>query len=274
MSDILSAALAYARIGWPVLPLQPRGKRPILPDWPNAASTDPAVIRGWWDATPDANVGVATGPRSGLAVLDVDPRSGGTASLTELETRVGVLPGTAMVVTGSDGLHMYYRHPGVAVTSRAHSLGRGLDVKADGGQVVAPPSVHPCGHRYAWCGHVAGLLAGDVAGYLAPWPTGKLTPAAREPNVIHLAPERVRRGGPDAALVGLVDVVLRAPAGERNSALHWAACRAGEHVAAGRLVDEVAADALLAAGQAAGLGDREISATIRSGMRQALGAAR
>ncbi|MEX5711981.1 bifunctional DNA primase/polymerase [Parafrankia sp. FMc6] len=178
---MLGAALRYARIGWPVVPLLPRGKRPILPDWTNAASTDRDVIRGWWARWPDANVGIATGPRSGLAVLDLDPRSGGAESLTELETRVGLLPGTAMVVTGSDGVHFYYRHPGTKVVSRAHSLGRGLDVKADGGQVVAPPSVHPNGSRYAWSGNVDGLLAGDIAGYLAPWPTSRLTPAEPEP---------------------------------------------------------------------------------------------
>ncbi|MEX5632139.1 bifunctional DNA primase/polymerase [Parafrankia sp. FMc2] len=180
--ELLGAALRYARLGWPVVPLLPRGKRPILPDWTNAASTDRDVIRGWWARWPDANVGIATGPRSGLAVLDLDPRSGGAESLTELETRVGLLPGTAMVVTGSDGVHFYYRHPGVKVTSRAHSLGRGLDVKADGGQVVAPPSIHPTGQRYVWSGNVDGLFAGDVAGFVAPWPTSQLTPAEPAPT--------------------------------------------------------------------------------------------
>lgn len=275
--DLLAAALGYACLGWPVVPLLPRGKRPILPDWTNAASTDPDVIRGWWDRWSDANVGIVTGPRSGLAVLDLDPRSGGASSLSELESRVGVLPGTAMVVTGSDGVHFYFRHPGAKVTSRAHSLGRGLDVKADGGQVVAPPSVHPNGNRYAWCGDARGLPAGDVDGYLAPWPVTQLSPVEQAPRVVNLVEHRVsreRRTGSRDPLAGLLDVVLRAQEGDRNNALHWAACRAGEHIAAGRLGDLVAADALLIAGRKVGLSEREIATTIVSGMRRGLGATR
>ncbi|WP_054564678.1 bifunctional DNA primase/polymerase [Frankia sp. R43] len=271
---LLGAALRYARLDWPVVPLEPRGKRPILPDWTNTASTDPDVIRRWWARRPDANVGIVTGPRSGLAVLDLDPRSGGAESLAELETRVGALPGTAVVVTGSDGIHFYYRRPGAKVTSRAHSFGSGLDVKADGGQVVAPPSIHPNGQRYAWCGDVSGLLAGDIAGFLAPWPAGQLAPAdPAVPPVVRLTEHRVereRRTGSRDPLVGLVDVVLRAREGDRNNALHWAACRAGEHIAAGRLGDLVAADALLTAGRQVGLLDREVAATITSGMRRGL----
>jgi len=279
---ILAASLAYAALGWPVLPVQPRGKRPILRDWPAAASTDPATIRAWWEQWPDANVGVVTGPRSGLAVLDIDPRAGGNASLAELEARVGVLPGTALVVTGSNGSHLYFRHPGEHITSRAHSLGRGLDVKADGGQVIAPPSVHPCGCRYAWCGNVAGMLAaGDVDGYLAPWPTAQLARAAAPPAdagaaaalgpfvVVPPARPPRRTGGsasPDAPLLGLVKAVLAGREGERNQLLHWASCRVGEHIAAGRM-DEIAVDALAEAARRSGLDEREITGTIRSGLR-------
>ncbi|MCM3886648.1 bifunctional DNA primase/polymerase [Frankia sp. R82] len=279
-TTIPAAALAYARVGWPVHPLQPGGKRPLLPDWPAAATTEPETIRSWWSRWPTANVGIVTGVRSALAVLDIDPRAGGTGSLAELEARVGVLPGSAMVVTGSGGAHLYYRHPGAHVTSRAHSLGPGLDVKGDGGQVVAPPSVHPCGHRYAWCGDVAALLAGDLDGHLAPWPDAQLAVAAPPrrsgpPATAMLGPftvvpparARGRRGGPDAVLVGLVDVVLAASEGERNGRLFWAACRAGEHIARGEMNGALAVAALADAARQVGLGDREIDGTLRSAMR-------
>ncbi len=176
MTAVLDAALAYAAHRWPVLPVD--GKRPVLPNWPAAASTDPHVIRGWWKRLPDANVGIVTGPRSGLAALDVDPRSGGTESLAELvEERVGVLPGTVQSLTGGNGLHYVYAYPGTPLKSRAHSLGPGLDIKADGGMIVAPPSVHPeTGRRYEWFG---GVWDHGVA----PWPAEQLR-AATEPHPV------------------------------------------------------------------------------------------
>ena len=122
----LAAALAYAEHGWRVLPVQ--GKVPLLPAWSRpdgsgAASTDPDTIRAWWTRWPAANVGVATGPASNLAVLDIDPRSGGNESFAALEERVGPLPGTVTSLTGGGGLHLLFAHPGRKVNSRARSLG-------------------------------------------------------------------------------------------------------------------------------------------------------
>lgn len=261
MSAVLEAALAYAAHGWPVLPVV--GKRPSLPDWPSAATTDFATIRGWWAARPTLNVGVLTGPRSGLAVVDVDPRHGGTDSLAVLEERIGVLPGTVVSLTGGGGLHLLYAHPGVKVTSSAHRLGRGLDVKADGGMIVAPPSVHPeTGRPYAWLGEVW-----DRG--LAPWPKALLpadeprpTPRTFLRPVVH----DQGAGHVERRLAGLVQVVMDAVQGDRNNRLHWAACRGAEMVAAGTPL-AVVAEALLLAADAVGLSHQEATATIRSGLR-------
>ena len=262
MSAVLAAALEYAEHGWPVLPVE--GKRPSLPDWPNAASCDPAVIARWWHERPGLNVGLVTGPRSGLAVLDVDPRSGGTDSLGALERRVGLLPATVQSLTGGGGLHLLYAHPGHKVSSSAHQLGPGLDVKADGGMIVAPPSVHPgTGRAYRWFGDV-------WRDPLASWP------AVLRP-VVRAVPEPVQRprmgsveASPRRRLEGLVQTVMDACQGERNSRLHWAACRGGEMVAAGQVDRGVVGDALLLAAQAVGLGELEAVATIRSGLGSTL----
>ena len=151
MSGIVSVALTYAEKGWSVVPLN--GKIPILNDWPTRASTDPDQIQAWWGQTPTANVGIATGARSNLLVLDVDPDKGGDESLHALESRYGPLPETIEVVTGNGGRHLYFQYPGYPIASSAGKLGPGLDIRADGGQVVAPPSIHPVtGRSYEWEG--------------------------------------------------------------------------------------------------------------------------
>jgi hypothetical protein len=76
------------------------------------ASTDPAVIRAWWDRWPWANVGLATGACSGLVVIDVDPASGGSESLSRLQSLMGSLPVTLTASTGGGGLHLVFAHPG------------------------------------------------------------------------------------------------------------------------------------------------------------------
>ncbi|THJ19723.1 bifunctional DNA primase/polymerase, partial [Candidatus Frankia alpina] len=79
------AALYYAGLGWPVVPVAPPGaavarpgKQPLVRDWPAAASTAVGQIQDWWERWPDANIGIVTGPRSGLGILDLDVDKGGT----------------------------------------------------------------------------------------------------------------------------------------------------------------------------------------------------
>lgn len=144
--DVLAAALAYVTADLPVLPLD--GKVPRNHGGLTNASTDPAVVAEWWRRWPDANVGIRTGAESGLIVLDVDVPAG-TKALAELERKHGKLI-TARVLTGSGGWHHYFRHPDRPVRNSAGSLGDGLDLRGDGGYVVAPPSVHESGNRYKW----------------------------------------------------------------------------------------------------------------------------
>ena len=146
----LEAALGYLRRGWSAIPIEPRGKRPLVAwlEFQDRLAT-PAELEEWIARWPEANVGIVTGRVSGLVVLDVDPAHGGAQSLARLESAHGPLPATLEVLTGGGGRHLYFAHPGGRVGNRV-GLHAGIDLRGDGGCVVAPPSVHPSGRRYAW----------------------------------------------------------------------------------------------------------------------------
>ena len=138
---LLKAALAYAKRGVPVFPCEPGAKRPLTHNGHWDATTDPRAIERWWKRWPTANVGVPTGKKSGLAVLDVDLGSDGPKSLAKLEGASVPAPKTIRVRTGGGGTHIYFRYPGdVEIRNSAGLLGSGLDVRGEGGYVVVPPS--------------------------------------------------------------------------------------------------------------------------------------
>ena len=164
--DMRSIALAYAQAGYRVFPIHTirngactcggaRGCKPakhpigsLVPRGLLDASTDPTMLNSWWDKIPDANIGIATGAASNLVVLDVDGPTG-EATLANIEHRHATLPATWQVKTGK-GRHLYFRYP--KEVAKVKSVARqklGLDVRADGGYVLAPPSIHASGHRYA-----------------------------------------------------------------------------------------------------------------------------
>jgi hypothetical protein len=146
----VDAALIYAARGWHVVPCAEHGKKPLIIEWQKRAATNEKTIREWWRKWPDANIGIATGAASGFVVLDIDPRHGGDASLTELVEQHGELPPTMRAATGGGGQHLLFAHPGVAIKNSSSLLGEGLDVRGDGGQIIAPPSLHESGRVYEW----------------------------------------------------------------------------------------------------------------------------
>jgi hypothetical protein len=124
------------------------GKHPRTRHGVNDASLDLSQVHDWWTRTPNANVGIATGKVSGIFVLDVDPRNGGDESLGALVELHGPLPQTVRCKTGGGGEHYYFTYePGLACKA---SFMPGLDIKSDGGYVVAPPSGHASGGKYEW----------------------------------------------------------------------------------------------------------------------------
>lgn len=150
---LLEWALYYANLGWRVLPLGEGSdaKKPRIRAWQDDATEDVATITAWWSDWPNAGIGLATGEGSGFDVLDVDGDVG-AASLAELVARHDLLLETMEVSTGR-GRHLYFQHhPGLR--NSAGKLAPGLDVRGDGGYVVAPPTLHPSGTRYTVGGSV------------------------------------------------------------------------------------------------------------------------
>lgn len=148
--DTREAALAYLALGWSVIPLRPGTKRPIA-GWLDFQQRLPtrSEIAAWFRDFPSANVAIVTGALSALVVLDVDAGHGGAESLARLEADHVRLPPTMEAITGSGGRHLYFTHPGGILHNRA-GFEPGLDLRGDGGYVVAPPSLHPNGTAYRW----------------------------------------------------------------------------------------------------------------------------
>lgn len=142
---MIETVLDHIRHGWFVFPCKSRGKKPLTPHGFKDATNDPAKARKFWDQFPDANVGIDCGA-SNLAAIDIDPRNGG--SLDGLTRMFGPIPQTATVKTGGGGLHLYFSTNGLKV--RCRKLAKGIELKADGGYVIAPPSIHKSGKPYEW----------------------------------------------------------------------------------------------------------------------------
>lgn len=154
---LLTAALAYAELGWAVFPLSPATKKPLAGSRGfKDASNDPEQIRAWWTERPDANIGIATGAVSGISVLDVDEKKWedkhGNDTLAALTAEYGVLPTTLTQKTWSGGLQIVFAYSPHAAQG-AGNYGPDLDGRNDGGYIVAPPSVVQDEARegtYAW----------------------------------------------------------------------------------------------------------------------------
>jgi hypothetical protein len=147
--SIEGAALAYLRRGWSVVAIEPRGKRPLV-RWEGFQHRLPRAsdVSAWFRRRPDANIGIVTGRISGLAVIDVDPRHAGDETLAALEGEYAPLPSSVEVRTGGGGRHLYFTSP-ESLRSRV-AIGPGIDLRAEGGLVVAPPSIHSSGGLYRW----------------------------------------------------------------------------------------------------------------------------
>lgn len=166
-SEPLSAALAYATTGFYVFPLHTPngnglcdcrkecsspGKHPRTMNGLNGASNDSEQIRQWWNMWPQANIGIATGAKSGFFVLDIDDGHGGRESIKALTEKHGLFPERIYQRTGGGGWHVLFKHPGIRIGNIQSSdrLGKGIDVRGDGGYIVAAPSLHVSGKRYEW----------------------------------------------------------------------------------------------------------------------------
>jgi len=163
---LLTAALSYAERGWLVSLLHSirndggctcgksdctsPGKHPRTLHGVKDATAEFEQIHRWWALWPDANIGIATGAASGLVVVDLDGNIG-RENFLELLQPHGLDLETLMAHTGGDGCHLLFEYPGVPIKNdTGKKLGAGIDVRGDGGYIVAPPSLHVSGNRYRW----------------------------------------------------------------------------------------------------------------------------
>ena len=231
LSNLGKSALAYAKIGFRVFPVQPRDKIPLGKAAPHGcldATTDAAKIKAWWTEHPQANVGIACG--SGLLVVDIDPATGGDESLDMLELEHGKLPLTPTVLTGGGGTHRYFAFTGKVKNKVA--LEPGIDIRSEGAYVVAPPSVHPSGRRWEW---EASSRIDEMDMAPAPeWLVGRLL----EPT----GAQRSQANGPTIDRVDADGVLAGVPAGERHAALF----RYAAHLRSQNVVTKAEAEILVA----------------------------
>ncbi len=250
-----AAALALACEGRQVFPTIPGGKGMAYVKWGTEATTDAETIRRWWRRWPDANIGVATGQRSALAVLDIDPD--GIPWLAE-QAAAGRLPRTRAVVTGRGGAHLWMRPPaGVELKNSAGRLAPGVDFRGDGGLVIAPPSVHTTGRRYAWTDPDLPVAP------LPDWLVDACQPPPPKPHRPRRAPETLEPL--DDLVASVCARVTAAVQGTRNDMLYRAAFSLGGLDAAGVIDLHGAADALRRAGDATGLPDTEVDDVVARG---------
>ena len=266
---MLTNALEYGARGWPVLPL--RGKRPAIAKRHGGrgvhdATTDEATIRTWWEKNPDANIGIATGADSGLIVLDVDGPEG-EATMHKIVAEHGPLPDTPAVQT-SRGAHYYFKHPNGRVRNFTGRLA-GLDIKGDGGYIVAPPSRHPkTQSQYQW----AGKYRPDCVPVAEPptWLLELIQDPLRERSSVDGEAVNRQSAYGEAALECELVTLSSTSTGQRNCALNRAAFSLGQLVAAGALNQHCVETALKAAAASIGLSDEEIQPTISSGLKAGL----
>lgn len=194
-------AINIARLGFRVFPVHTvesgvcscdkgdecneKGKHPRIIDFQNNATTDEAKINEWWRRWRTANIGIPTGDNDNrnLVVLDVDPRHGGFESLEKLTDEYGELPETLAAITGG-GRHFIFCAPsGVSVRNLQNGgkLGNGLDIRGDGGFIVAAGSMHISGNRYEWENESVAVAAMPL------WLIDKLTVKAETPAAATIA---------------------------------------------------------------------------------------
>lgn len=201
-AEILQAARELIAAGVRVLPIRPGMKHPPMSAWQRAATNDLDTVEGWFSGIyKDHGLGVATGSLAdgrNFFVLDVDEHGAGVSggdTLADLEKQNGPLPETLEALTGSGGRHLYFLCDAEIRNDAGKRLGPGLDVRGAGGQVVAPPTLHPNGRRYEW---VDGSGPDETPMAPAPtWLTAMLADPTPQQNAVSIEPKKR-----DAFLVG------------------------------------------------------------------------
>jgi hypothetical protein len=241
-------ALGLAAAGWrvfPCIPFGPNAKAPYTKNGFHDATSEPVGIKYWWAQRPRAMIGAAV--PADLVVLDIDPRHGG--SRDALEQLAGPLPITLTVWSGRNdgGCHLYFQRPLGPLTSTR--LPTGVDLKVGGsGYCIMPPSIHPAtGEPYRWERREPVILPARLVEVITPPPRAPI----------------YRPGNAPVSASGLVRKVAEAQEGNRNRALFWAACRAGEDGILDRIEDQLI-NAAITAGESETKARRTVASARRT----------
>jgi putative DNA primase/helicase len=269
-NPLLSVALDYAANGTAIFPVKERGKSPLTKNGFKDASTDPEKIAGWWGKWPNANIGLPTGEVNKVWVLDIDGDEGKEA-FDGLVAEHGEIPETSQSITGN-GRHIIFKHPGEKVKNSVRNLGKGLDVRGDGGYIVAPPSIHPTGHQYKWDPGLQDCLPTDAPDWLLKLVV-KNEPTPPPPG-LGAAPDGEDQEYAATILEETAATLATTSSGARNASLNSAAFKMGHHIAAGNIERAPVEVSLLHAAERNCLvvedGEAAARKTIQSGIRAAL----
>ncbi len=239
----VAAALTYAARGWPVFPCQWQGaerKRPLIAGGFREASTDRAQIERWWQRWRRALIGFATGRRSGVVVVDIDRKAGVDGFDTLDELGAAILPVTPMVHTASGGLHLYFQAPDCEIRNtagaRGRGLGAGLDIRGDGGYVIAPSP--ESGYRWDPICHLGNTPTTPLPAWAMP---RAIVPAKNTPR----PPVRGLSPYAEAALDSAVRRIMAARNGEQEATLNGEVFAIGTLAGAGGIPAGFARDVLI-----------------------------
>lgn len=249
-----SWGICYAAQGWRVFPA--KRKVPALRGWQRLATTDPALIRAWWPRDDGDNMAVVAG--EAFDCFDVEAEHV-PALVNAMKAGRLSLPLTPIADTGRGGRHVLVKPTGVGGTRRLFLDGVHIgELKSRGGLVLVCPST--TAHPYTWRRAPADMAVAEAPGWLLALVEQRVPPAERMPwPTVSLAPA--------SDVVPLAAHVRRSAPGNRNAALHWAACRAVESGVPEAIATEALLEAFLAAeaaGESRETREREGERTIQS----------
>jgi len=276
----LDLAKSYIANGWPVFPCREGAEETVDPtsgeiitlnektprtsNGFNGASKTKRILERWWSDNPSSAVGIPTGEKTGVFVLDIDAKPGGANGfewLEEMENENGELPVTARVTTPNNGLHIYFKY--VPGTRNRGALGGGVDVRSEGGYVLAAGSVMADGRSYKWTPESATIPE------IADAPDWLLELLLTKPHTTTSAPYQPHAIGNTAYVNRAIELELAdladAPQGTRNNRLNDAAFALGQFVGAGAIAHSEAERELQAIAQPWGNFPKSCG-TIRNGL--------
>jgi putative DNA primase/helicase len=276
--NMKAVAIDYTKKGWQVFPLAAAGKQPVTKHGFHDATTERSQIDLWWTASGRRNIGIATGERSGIVVIDLD----GPDGLAEWQSIAAPHEpiSTLTSLTGGGGAHLLFKWPGIAINNSP--ISENIHVRADGGYIVAPPSVHPNGTPYRW--QDENVAVADMPVWLlellisgrGKGATPSLSPSEPQPVIDSSSSHTGNRLSmyAAAALKSACDRIRSAGEGKRNDTLNREAFSLGAFIRDNHIDRATVEMELRGAALGAGLVEREIEKTLSSAIDGALSRSR